>query len=259
MLHLERYAYHNSLSGVHPGEKFLFSMSTLICCLMANSLLVSSLVIVIMTLAAVCKASVPLTYYFKLLLFPAAFLLLGTITIAVTFVPAPSDLLLGVTLSSSNFGITTESLTTAAALLTRALASVTCLYFLSLTTPFAEIISVLRKLKCPELLLELMCLTYRYIFVLLDTAAKIYTSQAARLGYWGLTKTYSSLGCLAASLFIRSYRRSLDLYISLEARCYQGRLEVLERDYSISKKNLVIIAINQMLLISLALLDGGII
>ncbi|RYD04039.1 hypothetical protein N752_16750 [Desulforamulus aquiferis] len=170
------------------------------------------------------------------MLLPMTFLLVGIIAIAVNIVQETSTLLWGVNLFSMTIGINYDSLYTAVNLFLRALAAVSCLYFLSLTTPLTEIISVLRRFKCPELLLDLMSLTYRFIFVLLETAEKIYTSQSARLGYASLRKGYQSTGSLATSLFVRTYKRSLDLYNTLEARCYNGKLEVLEQDYEVSKK-----------------------
>lgn len=259
MLHLDRYAYSNSLVGVDPAEKFFFSVATLITCLALNTLAVSVTVIFLMTVITVLRGRVPFPFYFKLMLLPISFLLVGTLTIAINVVREPYDMLWGIQLVSITLGITTESMNTAGKLFLRALAAVSCLYFLTLTTPLTQIIFVLRRLKCPEMLLELMNLTYRYIFVLLETAEKIYSSQAARLGYADVKKGYLSTGYLATSLFIRSYQRSLDLYTALEARCYNGKLEVLEQDYRISKKNLLVIIISQLLLISIALLDGGII
>jgi len=186
--------------------------------LAVNSKVVSVLVILVTAGVVVLKGSIPLRFYLKLMLLPLAFLLLGTVTVAINEVRDPADMLWGMPVAALTVGITGKSLNTAATLFLRALAAVSCLYFLSLTTPLVEIISVLRKLRFPELFLELMSLVYRYIFVLLETAEKIYTSQSARLGYADLRKGYQSTGQLAASLFIRSYRRYLDLYTTLEAR-----------------------------------------
>ena len=63
-----------------------------------------------------------------------------------------------------------------------ALASVSCLYFLSFNTPMTDVLSVLKKLHCPDLLVELMLLIYRYIFLLLDISFCISLSQDSRLG-----------------------------------------------------------------------------
>ena len=52
-----------------------------------------------------------------------------------------------------------------------------CLYFLALSTPMTDILNELRKLRIPALLLELMMLTYRFIFVLLEIASSILTPR----------------------------------------------------------------------------------
>ena len=49
-----------------------------------------------------------------------------------------------------------------------------------------DILEVLRKMRLPALLIELMMLIYRFIFLLLETASAIMTAQESRLGKPGL-------------------------------------------------------------------------
>ncbi|MCR3922639.1 MAG: cobalt ECF transporter T component CbiQ, partial [Firmicutes bacterium] len=202
---------------------------------------------------------VPLLYYFKLLLLPAGFLVLAVLTVAVIAVPNQHmlDAIWTFSFWNLSLGVTTSSLATAANLGVKALASVSCLYFLSLTTPMVDLIAVLRKLKFPTLLLELMSLIYRFIFVLMETAEMIFTSQASRLGYKNTKTGYRSLGQLISNLSIRSYKRANDLYTALEARGYTGELRVLEQKRCISVRNIAAIAVVDTLLIVVAAMVGG--
>ena len=94
-----------------------------------------------------------------------------------------------------------------------ALGAVSCLYFLSFTTPMPDILQVLEKLHCPKLLMELMLLIYRFIFVLLDTASALSTSQNCRLGNRDYKTSLKSFGMLGSVLMIRAVERSNRLYV----------------------------------------------
>lgn len=125
-------------------------------------------------------------------------------------------------------GVTQAGLQTALHLFFKALGSVSCLYYLSLSTPMTDVLAVLRRLKVPRLLVEMMGLIYRFIFVFLETAENMLTAQNSRLGYATLPAGYRSLAALMSNLFIRAYKRSDELYTALEARGYDGELNVLE-------------------------------
>ncbi|SFF11865.1 cobalt/nickel transport system permease protein [Paenibacillus algorifonticola] len=63
---------------------------------------------------------------------------------------------------------------------TRILACLACMFFITLTTPFPELLQVLKRLKMPQIVLELMIIMYRFIFLLLDTAGAMLIAQRAR-------------------------------------------------------------------------------
>lgn len=249
MLNLDRYAYSNALKNVHPIEKFFFAMATMIICLVANSLLVSLVVIILMTGVSVLMGKIPLRFYVRLMLIPASFLVVATTTIAINIVDNSSHVLWGWQFFNVTIGVTIQSMHTALKLLLRSLAALCCLYFLTLTTPSVEIISILRKLKFPELFIDLMSLIYRFLFVLLETANQIHTAQTVRLGYTSIRQSYRSMGQLVVNLFLNSYQRAMHLYTALEARGYTGSLRVLERQYQLSKTNILIILLTDILLI----------
>jgi cobalt/nickel transport system permease protein len=83
-----------------------------------------------------------------------------------------------------------------------ALSAVSCLYFLSLTTPMVDIMGALRRMRCPAILIELMFLMYRFTFVLLDTAHAISILAKCRLGTWIsdiLASGRLAFGCFSCS------------------------------------------------------------
>lgn len=182
------------------------------------------------------------------MLVPLAFLLLSTAAIIVNVSKHPLD---AFALQIGSWFLTGswDSVLHGLQLIVTALAAVSCLYFLSLNTTMTDILSVLRKMHCPALLLELMLLIYRYIFVLLDVAYYISTSQNARLGHKDLRTSIKSFGGMVQALFIRAMKRSRNLYDAMEARCYSGEIKVLEENHDVSKRNIIMIAVFELVLL----------
>ncbi|WP_258360578.1 cobalt ECF transporter T component CbiQ [Moorella sulfitireducens (nom. illeg.)] len=254
MFRLDQYAYNNRLQKVHPGEKVAFALVTLLIVLAAPRPLIAALVIVMMAGAATVIAGIPFRFYLKLMLVPFSFLAASATMIALTISHQPQAGLRGVTIWGWTLGVTPEGLYLAARVLLKSLGATACLYFLSLTTPVVDILAVLRRARVPALLLDLITLTYRFIFVLLATVNDTYTAQVSRLGYASLCSSYRSLGQLAASLFIKTYRRSQELFTALTARGYQEELVVLETVYPFSWTFLCLGALFDLFLFFLMLL-----
>lgn len=253
MFIIDQYAYANRLRSAHPGEKFAFSVLTMAICLVSPSAVTSLAIVLLMAGAVVLRAGIPWRFYLKMMTIPFSFLLVGVATVAVSVSRHPDGVIYGFTVLGLTVGVTLRDLGIAAGLFCKSLGAVSCLYFLALTTPMVEIILVLKKLRVPSLFIELMGLIYRFIFVVMDTAAKIYTAQSSRWGYASLRTSYFSLGQLASTLFIKSYHRSQELFTALMSRCYNGELNVIEPRCPVSKGNIAIIVAIDLALAALAL------
>jgi len=115
----------------------------------------------------------------------------------------------------------------ALALIMRSLAAVSALLLLTVTTPLAELMQGLRRLGLPAELAEMALATYRFIFILLDTARRMNASQMARLGGDGWRRRIRSLGLLVAALMPRALDQARRLEVGLQARGYDGALPTL--------------------------------
>ncbi|WP_245526710.1 cobalt ECF transporter T component CbiQ [Acetohalobium arabaticum] len=257
MLDIDQYAYSNQLRQVHPVEKALFTFMTMLVCLVANSIITSLAVITLMVGVVIFKAEIPLQFLIKLLLLPISFLFLATVTVVITITNSGGDFLFYFNLFGWKIGVGAGSLIKALNLFLKSLGTVSCLYFLALTTPMVELLSILKRLKIPKIFIELMILIYRFIFVLLETANLIRVSQVSRLGYSSFKNSFYSLSKLVSNLFVRSYYRAKGLLTTLLARGYEGEIKVLEPDYEYSKKNFVLIFVAEILLIILTIYVGG--
>ncbi len=258
MLKIDQYAYINRLSQVHPAEKILLALATMIVCLAFTSPVLYLAVILLMTAVTVVMARIPGRFFLKLMLAPMAFLALSVLTVVFVVAASGYPVLWGVQIGGHVIGVTAAGLIQAGTLFLRAMGAVSCLYFLSLTTPMVELFSTLRALRLPPLFVELMSLIYRYIFVLLETTDRIYTAQATRFGYANLRTSYASLGQLLSSLFVRSYYNAQMLFTALTSRGYTGNLNVLENTYALSRRNLTVIGVVEAALVVIGLWSTGV-
>jgi cobalt/nickel transport system permease protein len=128
------------------------------------------------------------------------------------------------------------------------------LLFLALTTPLTDLISLLRRCRLPETLLDLMTLCYRTLFVLSEAIHETITAQSARLGYSTVTISLRSLGGLIASLVAQVWQRSLALHLAAQARGNDGALRFLENSYPDSRRNIAIAATVGSLMVALAVI-----
>ena len=235
MIVIDKLCYKSRLRYENAGEKFAFAVITLLICVMSRSAAVAGIVLAVTGTLTVWKGGVPVLRYLRFLMVPLAFLLLSTIAIIIHVSRTPLDLL-AVPVGGWYLTVGSESLAYAARLILTALSAVSCLYFLSFTTPVPDILEVLRRLHCPRLLIELMLLIYRFIFILLHTASSILGSQRCRLGNQDLKTSLKSFGMMGSALMVQAVRRSNQLFVSMEARCYDGTIRVLSENYPPKKK-----------------------
>lgn len=253
MLLIDKLSYQSKLRYMNAAEKFLFSVATLTICIAARSVLICLPVLGLMSALTVCKGKIPAGRYLKLLTVPLAFLLINSLILGLSIRQTPLEVF---SISFGNWYLTAsrETLRYAVQVFVTAMSAVSCLYFLSCNTPLTDILGVLKKLKCPKLLIELMLLIYRYIFVLLDCARAISIAQKSRLGNMTFRQSLHSFGQLVSALFVQAVNRSGILYDAMESRCYDGDLRVLSEDLPPKKRELLLILCFETLLLILTVI-----
>ena len=241
MINIDSYAYNNNLITVHPVEKSLFAMITMVVCLQSPTVITPLIVLMLMAVGIIFVAGIPVRVFIRLLFVPFSFLLISVLTIAFSISTTPSGFWLAQTINGLTIGIHYPDLITAVHLFFKSLGSVACLYFLALTTPITEIIAVLNKLRVPVIITELMVLIYRFIFVFMETAISINRAQSSRLGYVTMKSSFRSMSCLFSALLGKVFVKSQELYNAMAARCYTGEIRVLTKEHPISYRNYIII------------------
>ncbi|MFJ8235675.1 cobalt ECF transporter T component CbiQ [Ureibacillus sp. NPDC094379] len=221
MLSIDQYAHINKLATINANQKIYLSIGALLFVWLTRNLAVTIWTFVLMSFLIVYIARIPLRFYLMLLLAPASFCLLGVLSIALSFTTSstlPSEVVLEATIFKLTIFIIERDLNRAIELFYTAFGTVTCLYSCILTTPMYEINHLLKKLKVPDIIIELMTLTYHFIFLFLDCMVKIYTAQQTRLGHQTFRNRYHSLSLLIAALFREIFYRHDQLVLAMKAR-----------------------------------------
>lgn len=251
MLLIDKYAYMNGVRHIHPLEKMVFALSFLLFSLSVRDILISLITLSLMSFSIIFIAKIPWKYYMKLLLLPLFFLLFGCLAILISFASIHtliSDSLWHMEWGAWQIYISMSNVVQVILLVVVSLGSVSCLYFLILTTPMTEILYIFQKWRIPVLLLEMIHFTYRFIFVMLETIFKMYHSQAVRLGYGSFRTSIRSLGLLLSTLFLKTMQQSRWVYQAMEARGYEGEMVFMKESYtlSISRFSFIIFAMGVM-------------
>lgn len=168
----------------------------------------------IMIAATLWGARVSFALWWKTMTAPVGFLVVGVASVLFQ-------------VSGWRIGVAPHGLDLAVTLACRAFAGLTCLLFLALTTPAADLAGGLRHIGVPAEIVEITLLIYRFVFLLTDTAESMHAAQAARLGYVGYRRHMKSLGVLIANLMPRAMARAEALETGLAARGWRGELRVL--------------------------------
>jgi len=95
---------------------------------------------------------------------------------------------------------------------------VTAMLLLTWTTPFHEILRVLRRLRLPAVMLATLALMSRYLPVLGEEARRMERARASRTYGGGRRVIWRSLATVLGQLFIRSADRAERIYLAMTAR-----------------------------------------
>jgi len=247
MIKIDDYTYSSGLKDVHPVEKVSFALIFLFFTILSKNTLVACFTFTVMSLGVLFKAKIPFIVYLKLLFVPFVFLM--TSLVAILFSIAPIDqegleVLWRVEIGLWQIYISSNSIQQSYELATTILASVSCLYFLVLSTPLYQLMWVLKKVKLPTVFVELMGITYRFIFVLLEKVNEIYRAQSSRLGYQNYRGWFSSVAQLIVSLFVKSMRSANELQIAMDSRGGDEHLYDVDLSMGYNHRHFVIIFIS---------------
>lgn len=129
----------------------------------------------------------------------------------------------------AGIAITAQGLRSAAFLVLRAETAVTLSALLVLSTPWPWVLKALRIFKFPMVLVVILGMTYRYIFVILQTAFDMFESRKSRtVGVLEPSERRRLATSAVGVLVSKSFQLSGDVHLAMQSRGFRGEIYVLE-------------------------------
>jgi cobalt ECF transporter T component CbiQ len=125
--------------------------------------------------------------------------------------------------------VTQQGVRTAGFLVLRAETAVTLSTLLVLTTRWAHILKSLRVLRLPVVFVVILGMTYRYLFVILETALDMFESRKSRtVGALEPSDRRRLATATVGVLLSKSYHLSSDVHLAMQSRGYRGEVYLLD-------------------------------
>ncbi len=226
MLIIDKIAYNNRLAETNPYLKCGIGIFFLLLSIIWNHIGILIAIFLGMNILLIKAAKVNPKIYIRLLTIPSVFILLSLLG-TLFYVDKSSDgFLYSITFFGYSIGYSRFTLVRAIYSLLRCFSALTCIYFITLTTSFNQLILVFKTLHVPKEIIEIVMLVYRFIFIFFEETAQIYITQELRFGYLNLKTSYHSMGILLSTLFTRVMTRYRDMSIALETKFYDGEFYI---------------------------------
>ncbi|MDR3238533.1 MAG: cobalt ECF transporter T component CbiQ [Clostridiales bacterium] len=216
------------LNRVSADLKFWTAIALTAVCASARSPATGVFLTVLMFLLIVCVGGLNPRDYLRLLALPASFLALSGLAMLFE-ISAQGVGIIRVPFFGTWLCVTEEARNRAVIVTTRAFGAIGCLYMLSLTTPTPDLIGVLRRTHCPDVLIDLMYLIYRDIFLMLSMYRAMRDAAKSRLGYVNYPTQVRTMGNLYANLLACGYQKAKRNFDAMESRCFDAGVRFLER------------------------------
>ncbi|MGD1090949.1 MAG: cobalt ECF transporter T component CbiQ [Bryobacteraceae bacterium] len=127
------------------------------------------------------------------------------------------------------FKVTSQGVRSALFLVSRAETTATLSALLILTTPWPWVMKSLRVFKCPMVVVAILGMTYRYIFVILQTALDMFESRQSRtVGRFEPAERRRLAASAAGVLLSKSFQLSGDVHLAMQSRGFRGEVYVLQ-------------------------------
>jgi energy-coupling factor transporter transmembrane protein EcfT len=126
-------------------------------------------------------------------------------------------------------------------LVSRSEVSLTCWLLVVLTTPFNRVLRALRALHVPVVFVAILSMTFRYIFLLIQTAQDMLLSRRSRIvGRLSGAVNRKLLISTSGVLLSKSIQMSDDVYQAMTSRGFRGDIHVLE-DFEMTRADWMIL------------------
>ena len=219
--HLDSAAQQSALRYINTGTKLILALGSLILCLISPSPVVPLISGIVLSLVLLIPGRTSPRIYAEVLLGPAIFTVMSIVVLL--FLLGGGDVIWRFNpVPWIDLAITSGSLRQSMLVLCRVFGCSISLFFIVLTTPVTDLFDGMKRIGIPIELIDLMMITYRYIFIVCAQAVEIFQAQVMRLGYSRPVEAVRSFSMLCGMLFISSWNAGEDLVRAMDCRCYDG-------------------------------------
>jgi len=126
-------------------------------------------------------------------------------------------------------GLTRQGLEAAVLIVSRVALSISLVVLLTLTTPWNRLLASLRAVFVPRVFVQVLGMTYRYLFHLVTGVGEMYTARRARTVRRDrdVVPGRSFVAATAGALFGKTHALSEEVHLAMVARGYTGSTRVL--------------------------------
>ena len=235
---LEYYSYNSKINSWNPHLKFWYSMVLIVLGIILSNIYISISIVFICGFITIFLGKISLKKYIDFFKVPIIFLLISVAVININFSKNITDFYY-FNIGDLYIYTTDENIRKSCILFWRALSGVSSMYMLALSTPLNEIIYVIKKVRTPQIIIELMYLVYRFIFIMRDSYKSMRKSIESRLGFIDYRTSLLSFGKIISNILIVSLRKSNSFYDSMESRGYKGEIRFFIKEKGINKKVII--------------------
>jgi cobalt/nickel transport system permease protein len=212
------------LQRVDPRVKLLSLLGLLVVAAFVRSIPILALMYVA-TLGLAAASKLSLSFFVKRVwLFIPIFT--GVVVLPATLnLITPGDIVVPLgTWFDSPVGLTAQGLTSAGLIITRVATSISLVVLLTLTTPWAKVLTSLRACNVSRMFILVLGMAYRYLFHLLGSVTDMYTARKARTvaREHDVTSGRAFVAASAGALFGKAHAMSEEVHMAMVARGYQG-------------------------------------
>jgi cobalt/nickel transport system permease protein len=212
--HIDKYAHISSFFSSWDARAKILSLSLLIFSIALVDEHLSALFGLIISTTLLLLSRIPFAFVVKQLRWVIFFVSFFLIVISLT---APGERVYFLSLYGLRLGTLVAM---------RAFSICILLFLIAGTTKFHTNLKALSRLKIPNKIVQLLMFTYRYIFVFVEEARKMFISAKARLfGKRMDIFTLKIIGNLLGMLFIRGFEMTQNIYNAMISRGYKGSLK----------------------------------
>lgn len=211
----------------HPFEKFTFFVAFLLGSLLTQNILAPFLVVSCIS-AFFLYHGLSVKALLQIAALPMSFMLVAVASIICIISHESFEAIYITQIGSYHIGFSQISLDAGIYIIGKAMGAMFAFYFLILTSPIDEIEYLLRKMKLPDLLIELFVLSFRFITILLMFSRQCYLSQKKRMAYRSFSSSIRSSGMLVSSVLIKSLIHADFSQQALLNRGYRGEMRFIE-------------------------------